>query len=160
MSNFVKRFRDRELLPLTVEVPLTIDKDLFVFTVRRFAQEEHEAAKKDARRNARDEGAEPAELKNEEFIFIFAAALSGYVLRHLVGWKHTTNNGVGPIPYSKEIVQQLHQEMTQAERAALGLSYLNAVASLEKKKENSEISQTMTDGTSASTEKQSPNGSE
>lgn len=153
MTNFVQRFREREILPLMMEVPLQVGDDRFVFSIRRFAQEEFNAARKDTQRDARERGADPETMSRDDFGYLFAVNLAKYIVRHIKGWTHSTNNGTAPFLFSEPLLNDLFSEMSESELSGLGFSYLFSLQGLNKKKDDSEISHPKTEPPQQSTEK-------
>lgn len=116
-----------------VEVPLVLGGDSFKFKVHRFAQEELNAARKAAEKDARERGAKPKDLDSDEFLHLYALNLAPFIFRHLKGWDHTSETGA--IVYAPEIAEALFSEMSEVEKAALGYSFLVQMSELGKKKE-------------------------
>ena len=140
MSNFVERFRQRETLPFEIDVPIDLGHDKFIFKVKRFAQEEINAAKKDAQKDCRERGAEPADLDGVEFFALMGVSLCKYIQRHIKGWTHVVNNGTPPLLFDNKIIADLFAEMNEGEKSAIGMSYLMQLQELNKKKDSSENS--------------------
>lgn len=140
MDNFVQRFRNKDILPSQLSVPLSVGDDTFVLKVARFAQEEMNFARKVADKEARERGAKPSELDDMESLQLYALALAPIVFRHIKNWEH--KSAQGEIPFSIETASALLAEMNHTELVAVGLGYVVALAEAHKKKENTATSAT------------------
>ncbi len=143
MSNAIARFRARQNMPRTVEVPWPLPNPEITFKVAPFSTSERMGATWAAEKILVSRGiVKPAEddmaakeAYQQELNGHFFAELADVVKRHIKGWEHKPTDGE-PLNFSPAILEQLFSEMTLVEKMALGLSYTAALLGLEKKKED------------------------
>lgn len=156
MESAIERFRNRQNTAMVLEVPISPGSTELIFKVKRFAEEEHNAARKDAEAVLVKLGMlKPGEIIDREhpafgrYLVEFCEVLPKYIKRHIKGWTHNPKDEGKPVDFTPGALEGLISGMSSAELSEMGLSYLNAVGAEEKKKESA-----------TSSEPSSSNGSE
>lgn len=150
MSNAIARFRERQNLPMTVDVPWPMGNPEIIFKVARFAQMEAQAAMwrsegimTEVRGWKKPDGSDQAYKAafESEQSAIFFSELATPIEAHVKGWVHTPGDGA-PLPFTAANLKMLMEIMNLGERQMLGLAYTEALEAERQKKEPSTITET------------------
>lgn len=143
MSSAIERFRNKNLLPKTVDVPWPINNPEITFHVAPFSQSEKQGAAWAAEKEMAERGVakpnpddalavEAYEKEHQAHLF---AALADVVKRHVKGWTHKPSDGE-PLRYSPADLELLFKEFTFSDKMLIGASYSVVMLEYEKKKED------------------------
>lgn len=148
MTSAIERFRNRQNTAMVLDVPVSPNSGELILKVARFAEAEHNAARKDAEAVLVKLGMLGAgEIIHREhpafgrYLVEFCEILPKYIKRHVKGWEHNPSDGGDPVPFSAGALEGMISGMTSGELYELGLSYLNTVGEEEKKKDGSTSSE-------------------
>lgn len=149
MTSAIERFRDRQNRAMVLEVPLSAGSKELVLKVARFAEAEHNAARKEAEAALVKLGMlQPGEFISREhpafgrYMAEFCEILPKYIKRHVKGWTHLPSDGKEPVEFSQGTLEAVISGMSSGELFDLGLSYLNVAGEEEKKTEAATSSET------------------
>lgn len=149
MTSAIERFRNRQNSAMVLNVPIAPGSEELILKVARFAEAEHNAARKDAEAVLAKLGMlQPGEIIHREhsafarYLVEFCEVLPKYIKRHVKGWEHKPKDGGEPIAFSSGALEGLISGMNGGELYEFGLSYLNVVGEEEKKKEAGTSSET------------------
>ncbi len=131
----VKRFRTRNLISPVLDVAY----GEFILQVARFSMVEMATASRRGEAILREKGMNPDEAPANEKIGCLCVALADVVVRHIKGWTHNPTDGGAPIPYDPSVAKEMFGEMTDIEKAMLGIAYIAAQEEDQKKVESAAI---------------------
>ena len=160
MVNFIDRFKKRDAVPLEIEVPVPIDNGVFRLKVKRFAQEEINAAVRLAEKDARERGVDVDSAPKGYAFGMRGLHLTKFIQRHISGWEHEPSDGSEPLAYDHKLIDGLFAQMDESELASIGMTYMVMLDMAYKKKENSANLETETSTLSNPIEAQSSSESE
>lgn len=127
----VKRFRTRELISPILDVAY----GEFILKVSRFSMIEMATASRRGEAMLREKGLDPETAPQNEKIGSLCVGLADVVVKHIKGWTHAPTDGFAPLDYKPELIAEIFGELSDIEKAMLGLAYMVAQEEDQKKAE-------------------------